>query len=205
MPFAWYDVPGSGTLSISDWQYFTDQGIYIFDAIIVLFDNRFTAMDVAILRNCARFQISAYIVRSKVSQHIDNMVSDLGGDDFEDNECAVLKAKAREQSISKTRASVVHNLQKAELPEQRVYLADSGTLATTVKASTQHPKRGNTLMKNGIDEMELLPALFAEAQRRRVREDNTRTTASQRAVQEEGRMEDEPDFEFIASPGESHV
>ena len=60
-------------------------------------------------------------------------------------------------------------------------------------------------MKNGIDEMELLRDLFAEAQRRRVREDNTRTSASQRAVQEEGRMEDGPDFEFIANPGESHV
>ena len=60
-------------------------------------------------------------------------------------------------------------------------------------------------MKNGFDEMELLRDLFAEAQRRRVREDNTRTTASQRAVQEEGRMEDEPNFEFFAKQGESHV
>ncbi|KAH9928080.1 uncharacterized protein B0H18DRAFT_1210383 [Fomitopsis serialis] len=46
---------------IPDWQYFTDQGLYIFDCIIVLFDNRFTATDQAILRNCARFQIPTYM------------------------------------------------------------------------------------------------------------------------------------------------
>lgn len=206
MPFAWYDVPGSGTLSISDWQYFTDQGLYIFDAIIVLFDNRFTATDVAILRNCARFQIPAYIVRSKARQHIENMVSDMGGDDLEDSERAVLKAEAREQYITKTRASVAENLQKADLPEQRVYLVDSATLARIVKASTQQPKRGDMLIKNGIDELELLRDLFAEAQRRRVYEDNTRTTASRSAVQEEEELtEDEPDFERIADPGELHV
>ncbi|EPS93846.1 hypothetical protein FOMPIDRAFT_13720, partial [Fomitopsis schrenkii] len=168
MPFVWYDVPGSGTLSIPDWQYFTAQGLYIFDAIIVLFDNRFTASDIAILRNCVRFQIPAYIVRSKAKQHIDNMVEDMGGDDLEDRERAELKTQAREPYILETRASVARNLTQAELPEQRVYLVDSATLAKIVKAGTQQLNRGDTLMKNVIDELELLRDLFAEAQRRRV-------------------------------------
>ncbi|EPS98946.1 hypothetical protein FOMPIDRAFT_13318, partial [Fomitopsis schrenkii] len=133
MPFVWYDVPGTGTLSIPDWQYFTAQGLYIFDAIIVLFDNRFTESDIAILRNCVRFQIPAYIVRSKAKQHIENMVADMGGDDLEDRERAELKAQAREHYVLETRASVARNLTQAELPAKRVYLVDSVTLARIVK------------------------------------------------------------------------
>ena len=73
-PFLWYDVPGAGTLAFPDWQYFNDMGLFVFDAIIVLFDNRFTDTDVAILRNCARFNIPAYVVRSKAEVHINNIV-----------------------------------------------------------------------------------------------------------------------------------
>lgn len=46
----WFDVPGGGTLSMPDWQYFNTQGLYIFDAIIVLFSIRFTAIDIPILQ-----------------------------------------------------------------------------------------------------------------------------------------------------------
>lgn len=195
MPFVWYDVPGSGTLSISDWQYFTAQGLYIFDAIIVLFDNRFTASDVAILRNCVLFHIPAYIVRSKARQHIENMVEDKGGADLENDERAVLKAQAREQYILQTRASVSQNLKKAELPEQRVYLVDSATLAMIVKGGTS---RGDVSTKNGIDELELLQDFFAEAQRRRMYEGDTRTSTGKReAVEHEG---EEPDAELIPYP-----
>ncbi|KAH9832849.1 interferon-inducible GTPase-domain-containing protein [Rhodofomes roseus] len=77
LPFIWYDVPGAGTLSISAAQYFTDQGLYVFDAIIVLFDARFTATDIAILRQCAHWKIPAYIVRSKSQTHIENLAKDL--------------------------------------------------------------------------------------------------------------------------------
>ncbi|KZT69881.1 P-loop containing nucleoside triphosphate hydrolase protein [Daedalea quercina L-15889] len=96
-PFVWYDVPGAGTLSISEWQYFTDQGLYVFDGIIVLFDARFTASDIAILRNCVRFQIPAYIVRSKSDQHIRNLTTDMGGGDDSDSEDLTLKLQARER------------------------------------------------------------------------------------------------------------
>jgi len=152
-PFVWYDVPGAGTLSIPDWQYFTDQGLYIFDCIVVLFDNRFTATDVAILRNCARFQIPTYIVRSKSKQHILNAADDMD-DDEED-----VTAKAREKYIRETRTSVARNLQAAGLPEQRVYMVDKDTLAQVVKG--RHPGEY-------IDEWELLRDLLGEARRRRV-------------------------------------
>ncbi len=74
-PFIWFDVPGSGTISCPDWTYFNDQGLYIFDAIIILFNDCFSATDMAILQNCARYMIPAYIVRSKSDVHIDNLIS----------------------------------------------------------------------------------------------------------------------------------
>ncbi|KAG1728279.1 interferon-inducible GTPase-domain-containing protein [Suillus paluster] len=51
----WYDVPGAGTLNVPEWQYFNDLGLYIFDCIIVLMDNRFLDSDLAILRTCEQF------------------------------------------------------------------------------------------------------------------------------------------------------
>ncbi|KAI0725792.1 interferon-inducible GTPase-domain-containing protein [Fomitopsis betulina] len=154
-PFVWYDVPGAGTLNIPDWQYFTDQGLYIFDCIVVLFDNRFTATDVAILRNCACFQIPTYIVRSKSRQHIQNMLDDMPDTDSG----PAVRAAAREQYIRKTRASVARNLQAAGLSDQRVYLVDKEALVQAVKG--RQPKEY-------IDEWELLRDVLGEAHRRRV-------------------------------------
>ncbi|KAG1851438.1 interferon-inducible GTPase-domain-containing protein, partial [Suillus subalutaceus] len=51
----WYDVPGAGTQNVPDWQYFNNLGLYIFDCIIVLIDNRFLDSDLAILRACEQF------------------------------------------------------------------------------------------------------------------------------------------------------
>ncbi|PCH37657.1 hypothetical protein WOLCODRAFT_160936 [Wolfiporia cocos MD-104 SS10] len=126
-PFVWYDIPGSGTLKIRDWQYFNEQGLYIFDCIIVLFDNRFTETDIAILRNCALFNIPAYIVRSKSHMHIDNEMGDAGDSSDEDDAKVIEehRRRARESYVRKTRASVSKNLQDAGLPDQRVYLVDA--------------------------------------------------------------------------------
>ncbi|KAH9832885.1 interferon-inducible GTPase-domain-containing protein, partial [Rhodofomes roseus] len=157
-PFVWYDVPGAGTLSIPDWQYFTDQGLYIFDCIIVLFDNRFTVTDVAILRNCAQFQIPTYIVRSKSKQHIQNVAEDMADEpDADDLE------RARELYVRETRASVARNLEAAKLPAQRVYLVDKESLVRVMKMKSKPDKPPRGL----LDEMELLQDLFGEARRRR--------------------------------------
>ena len=37
--FVWFDVPGAGTLDIPDWQYFNNQGLFIFDVIVLVYDN----------------------------------------------------------------------------------------------------------------------------------------------------------------------
>ena len=37
--FVWFDVPGAGTLNIPGWQYFNNQGLFIFDVIVLVYDT----------------------------------------------------------------------------------------------------------------------------------------------------------------------
>ncbi|KAG9317837.1 hypothetical protein JVU11DRAFT_2063 [Chiua virens] len=162
--FVWYDIPGAGTLKCPDWQYFNDQGLYVFDSIIVLSDNRLTMTDIAILTNARWFNIPTYIVRSKADQHIRNvMMMDMGYDHEEDGEEDVerrnqLYKAARKQLIEKTRENVKSNLEVANLPDQRVYIVSSNTLLRAVL---------NKMSKNAIDEVDLLDDLLGEIHRRR--------------------------------------
>lgn len=161
-PFVWYDVPGSGTLNTPDWQYFTAHGLYVFDCIVILFDSRFTMTDLAMLVNCRRFNIPTYIVRSKSDSHIRNIIKESGYDSDEDEDHShrnALYSSAREQYIAETRATVRHNLQEANLPDQRVYIVANSTMVSTV--------RDQKLSEKTIDELELMRDLFREAQSRR--------------------------------------
>ena len=164
-PYVWYDIPGAGTLKCRDWQYFNDQGLYVFDCIIVLFDNRFTMTDIAILVNARRFNIPTYIVRSKADQHIRNVMMDMGydseGDDEEDVERRnKLYKAARKRFIEHTRKNVKANLEDANLPDQRVYIVSNNTMLTIVLNKTP---------KKTIDEVDLLNDLLNEAYTRRRR------------------------------------
>ncbi|KAG1901078.1 interferon-inducible GTPase-domain-containing protein [Suillus fuscotomentosus] len=161
----WYDLPGAGTIRIPDWQYFNAQGLYVFDCIVVLFDNRFTQTDIAILRNCRRFKIPTYIVRSKADQHISNIVREMGYESDDENadrsQQATLYLAAREQLVNETRHNVKANLAEANLPDQKVYIVSSSCLRAVAK--------GNQPSKV-IDEIQLLNDLYTEAQARRVRQ-----------------------------------
>ncbi|KIO00431.1 hypothetical protein M404DRAFT_1003876 [Pisolithus tinctorius Marx 270] len=149
-PVVWYDIPGANTLNIPDWQYFNAQGLYVFDCIIVLFDNRFTMTDIAILGNCARFGIPCYIVRSKADQHIRNMMKEMGyNSDDEDSDPGSrnrLYGEARQHFIDETRRNVRSNLENANLPDRRVYIVSNDTLLSVIRGET--PRRA-------IDEIEL--------------------------------------------------
>jgi len=162
-PYVWYDIPGAGTLKCKDWQYFNDQGLYVFDCIVVLFDNRFTMTDVAILVNARRFNIPTYIVRSKADQHIRNIMREMGydsdGDDEEDVERRnKLYKAARKQFIEKTRKNVQANLEDANIPDQRVYIVSNSTVLSIVMDKAP---------KKAIDEVDLLNDLVNEAHNRR--------------------------------------
>lgn len=167
-PVVWYDIAGAGTLDVPDWQYFHDQGLYIFDAVIVLIGDRFTASDIAILRNCRLFNIPSYIVRSKADMHIRNMIKDTGYDSDDDDQDgssrAALEAVARDDFVSKTRENVERNLKEAqpELPVQRVYIVSNSSLVNVVKGSVPRKKE-----KGIIDEHTLLENILSDAFGRR--------------------------------------
>ncbi|OAX39782.1 hypothetical protein K503DRAFT_769192 [Rhizopogon vinicolor AM-OR11-026] len=160
----WYDLPGAGTIRIPDWQYFNAQGLYVFDCIVVLFDNRFTHTDIAILLNCRRFQIPTYVVRSKADQHIENVMKEMGYDNEDDDvdrtQRDSMYATAREHFIDETRRNVKANLVDANLPDQKVYIVSGSCLRVVAKGG--QPKKV-------IDEFHLMNDLYTEAQARRVR------------------------------------
>ncbi|KAI5993525.1 interferon-inducible GTPase-domain-containing protein [Pisolithus albus] len=170
-PVVWYDIPGANTLNIPDWQYFNAQGLYIFDCIIVLFDNRFTATDIAILKNSARFNIPAYIVRSKADQQIRNMMTEMGYDSDNENDDPGLRNRlyreARQQFIEATRRDVRSNLERASLPDRRVYIISNKALLSVIKEET--PRRA-------IDEVELRRDIVNQALARRGILDNAHAT-----------------------------
>ncbi|OAX39018.1 P-loop containing nucleoside triphosphate hydrolase protein [Rhizopogon vinicolor AM-OR11-026] len=155
--FVWYDVPGAGTLKVPDWKYFNEQGLYVFDCIIVVVNNRFTATDVAILTNARRFGIPAFIVRSKADQHIRNLMKDSGYDSDEEGENrARVYAWSRDQYVTETTRSIKTNLEEAKLPDQPMYLVSNITLHATVTGKVP---------KKMLDEVKLLTDLAGMAQR----------------------------------------
>ncbi|KAI6017193.1 interferon-inducible GTPase-domain-containing protein [Pisolithus microcarpus] len=159
LPFVWYDIPGAGTLHQPDWLYFNAQGLFVFDCVIVLFDNRFTETDIAILTNCRRFQIPTYIVRSKADVHIRNIMYEYGYDSAHDEvpRRESLYRTARERFIADTRANVKRNLKQAELPDQRVYMVSNRTLLSIVR------DRSLGFSYKIIDELELIKDILDEA------------------------------------------
>ncbi|KAG1806176.1 interferon-inducible GTPase-domain-containing protein [Suillus subaureus] len=127
----WYDVPGAGTPNMPDWQYFNNLGLYIFDCIIVLIDNRFSDSDLAILQACEQFtNIEVFIVRSKSDQHINNMVLDrmprgfdpFHADDESRSRFQQVKSEIRREFIDKTYQNVQTNLESNNIPPKRVYI-----------------------------------------------------------------------------------
>ncbi|KAF7982897.1 hypothetical protein HWV62_25154 [Athelia sp. TMB] len=179
LPFVWYDVPGAGTLSIPGWQYFDQQGLYIFDCIIVLFDNRFTATDIAILQNCARFKIPAYIVRSKSDQNMSNVLKDVRRAYKKDRLSKTeLRERAKEIYTRGTRENVERELKRAEppLPSQRVYMVSqdilchlriANGLGNSHEIDEEDELEEDELLANVVDEGELLRDILVDAKDRR--------------------------------------
>lgn len=135
----WYDVPGAGTLKVPDWQYFNDQGLYIFDIIIIAVDIRFTKIDVGLLFSCSRFGIPVFVVRSKADQHITNIMNDGRDDDDGDESDEGPEARrkrtllAYEKFSKETRQEFEALLKTAGLPPKEIYIVSKNALSTLIK------------------------------------------------------------------------
>ncbi|KAK0473220.1 interferon-inducible GTPase-domain-containing protein [Armillaria novae-zelandiae] len=161
-PFIWFDVPGAGTLSCPDWTYFNDQGLYIFDAIIVVFNDRLTNTDIAILRNCERYKIPTYIVRSKSDIHIENILKKKRREAGAKSDPAKILEEAHKEYITKTEECVRLNLMMNDPPirSQRMYAVSRDTLTMVVREE----KLEDALMLN---EFEMLRDILQDAYSRR--------------------------------------
>ncbi|EPS98960.1 hypothetical protein FOMPIDRAFT_1050959 [Fomitopsis schrenkii] len=158
-PFVWYDIPGVGTLNQPEAAYFLEQGLFIFDCVIVVFDARFTAADIAILKCCQKLDIPAYIVRSKALVHIQNTMEDMAGGGSTTGDWTSDWQAAQEKFVRETQATVDDNLKAAGLEKQRVYVVDKKTMLQYVS--------GEDPGDNLLDERELLSNALGEMLRRR--------------------------------------
>jgi len=163
--FVWFDCPGAGTLEIPGWQYFNQQGLFIFDIIVLVYDTRFTQIDVSIIQNCERFKIPLFIVRSKADIHIRNIMQDLGydeNDDDADNDFDEYLARARKVLIDTTRNNLETNLEKAELAKREVFIV-SGSVVYSLITEKENRKR----TAPAIDENRLMQTVLKIAHARR--------------------------------------
>ncbi|KAF8963407.1 immunity-related GTPases-like protein, partial [Flammula alnicola] len=110
----WYDVPGANTPGISGWTYFIDHGLFIFDALIVTFSDRFTETVGTLIKNANGCGIPIFLVRTKADQILHNLVVDSEG--------SLSETSARKILISSTREMVTTNLSKANLARIPVYI-----------------------------------------------------------------------------------
>ncbi|KAG2067892.1 hypothetical protein BDR04DRAFT_1079985 [Suillus decipiens] len=166
----WYDVPGAGTQNVPDWQYFNNLGLYIFDCIIVLTDNRFSDSDLAILRACEQFaNIEVFITRSKSDQHINNLALDgmprgfdpCQADDETRSRFQQVKSETRRRFINETYQNVQTNLESNNITPKKIYLVCKDAL---------HAIWDNSPSPMAIDEEELRNDV-AECARRRLHKD----------------------------------
>lgn len=165
----WYDVPGGGTSNIPEKQYFNHQSLFLMDVILVLIGNRFTSIDVQILKQCRAFGIPSMIVRSNTDTHIANMVKVRAERlDVEPNDA--LRSKCRAEYIADTRDNIAVQLQKHSLPPQYVYLVTCLPSKQFRKAYSAFaggaPYEGTS---HFIDEMKLILDLTIAANKRRGR------------------------------------
>lgn len=151
----WYDIPGAGTSNVPGWQYFNDQGLYIFDFIILVVDIRFTEIDLAILENCHLFKIPTFIIRSKANQHIRNILEDMGYCDNEHSKEDYIAA--RDKLIRETHEKTEANLKSRNLPLQKTYIVSKDVVCSVVQGKTP---------KDPIDEIQLLQDLISAAYHR---------------------------------------
>lgn len=181
--FVWYDIPGAGTANFPAKTYFLDQGLYIFDFLVLVWDTRWTEIDSAILEDARRFGVPLFIVRSKSEQHVENIVKmeqenrddDDDDDDEEDEEDADRKKQMRKECVrkfieesnrefNKNVVSVVQAAAEGDTaPPLKLYIVSAHTLRKLVlqKAGA----KGKVDVE--IDEEDLLKAMLSAAVHRR--------------------------------------
>ncbi|KAF5331442.1 hypothetical protein D9758_016351 [Tetrapyrgos nigripes] len=183
----WYDVPGSGSASGGADDYFTRQGLYVFDCICLVWDTRLTITDMAVLESCVRLRIPVFLVRTKSDVHLNDLEdvmrakieADLGnsgvasGSEKEREKRKVARlnsvpADALGRYITQTRQSVDMSLRKAKLPPVKAYLVSCRSVLKLVQSGQSG--YGGGAIPDGvkvIDERDLMADIVAQRRMRK--------------------------------------
>ncbi|RPB14057.1 hypothetical protein P167DRAFT_72849 [Morchella conica CCBAS932] len=162
----WFDVPGVETLGIPHLEYFKNQGLYAFNAIILVIGDRFEEFDCSIMASCQKHEIPCIIVRSKLDQHIDNMLKERDEDyQYTWRESMVKAARDECRTIfrEQTRAMVEEALHKADLECQKVFCVSRFALKSAYNGTPIH----GSVPEDRLDEQELVDILESFAITRR--------------------------------------
>ena len=166
-PFVWYEFPSTPTHAGADWEYFAARGLYLFDAVFLLFDKLLTQTDVAVLRNCARFAVPVYIVRMDARAGVERAVLDAFASPTSERARGAaagleprLWQKRKNAYVQGTRDAVEKALQDEGLPDQRVYVVEQETLRRLIVS-------GDGSGLEHFDEWELLRDMLNDVRRRR--------------------------------------
>ena len=111
----------------------------------------------AIIKNCERFRIPLYIVRSKADTHISNTMEDIqpDSDDEDANDSEKYYKQAREKFIDSTRGDFEKNLQAAHLTKRDLFIVSSIVMRALV-----NNKCNSKIFNMMIDEEKLLEAVL---------------------------------------------
>ncbi|THU95689.1 hypothetical protein K435DRAFT_570634, partial [Dendrothele bispora CBS 962.96] len=174
--FVWYDFPGSGSAGVSGPDYFNHYGLYAFDYIFLLWDNRLTDADVAVLENCVRLKIPYFLIRTKSDLHIQN-IEDVLRTKLEAEDTIVddwrrrptqrlhnLSIDALGKYITQTRQSTEVALREAGLPPSKVYMVSYKSVLKIMQSGMSFPEGVRV-----IDERDLLSDILAQRRIKRTR------------------------------------
>jgi hypothetical protein len=95
--------------------------------------QRVTKLDISILENCRRFNIPAFIVRTKADNHIRQTMKYLGYTKQRKAEKERFYTEACEMFVNETRDNLEETLISANLPDQRVYIISSENVCNVTK------------------------------------------------------------------------
>jgi energy-coupling factor transporter ATP-binding protein EcfA2 len=175
--FVWYDLPGDGTVAVSNGQYFETQELFAYDCIIIVYGERFTNI-VDIIEKCLFSGIPTFIVRSKADQLIGNMIQDetdsSPGDDGYDWIYQEFKSKYIDASKSdfdmhkEVMAEVLfedYPWEQSTLLRQRVYMVSAANVRSLMQAGVE--KGGGASKSKNIDEALLVEHVLRVAVKKR--------------------------------------
>ncbi|KAF8454073.1 interferon-inducible GTPase-domain-containing protein [Kalaharituber pfeilii] len=114
----WFDFPGGGTKESPSAGYFERNGLYVMDCIIIVCGDRFSELDIEILKRAHKWNIRVLVVRSKSDVHIRNLAIE-NVEDPDDKELYKQSYElARIKFIEDSKKSFEHNLKLAGLTAQ---------------------------------------------------------------------------------------